>query len=63
METCQGKKLCIDVAAPLLLAMLGYNIQIRKMRAGMPRFLEAIAAVDKGPWKEFTGNQTNIVSG
>jgi radical SAM superfamily enzyme YgiQ (UPF0313 family) len=59
----RGKKLCIDVAAPLLLAMLGYNIQIRKLRAGMPRFLEAIAAVDKGPWKELTGNQTNIVSG
>lgn len=53
------KRLSMDVAAPLLLAMLGYNIRIAKLRAGMPGYLDAISAVDKGPWKEYSQQQNN----
>lgn len=55
----QKGSLSIDVAAPLLLAMLGYNRQIAKLRLHMPEYFEAIAAVDKGPWKDLVNLQSN----
>ncbi len=48
----RNKKMSIDAAAPFLLSMIGINRHIKKIRRNMPEFLDAIAAVDRGPWKE-----------
>jgi len=46
------KKLSMDTAVPLLLAMLGMHLHAAKLKSNINEYLALIDKVDKGPWKD-----------
>jgi len=56
------KKLAMDTAAPVLLAMLGVHIHFKKIRANMDHYMDIIGKADKGSWKDQQKSQKQNVA-